>query len=318
MTFGFIELKTMSWKGKTALLVGVIAVVLLGLYRNFGVPVFRFWPLILIDTLTRFPGDKLLLFFHLRIPEVAYEFLRGLLQIPMVLLFWRGAAKSIYIFLSKRRKASPPATQVVLPPAEAWIMKKWKMLVAFALLGSILLIPRCGRQLVSLASDSTGVHPYPLYVVTEVSIEGSELKVETNYFSLFRSKEFAPNGDARSPGAFEFQEALLLKKRRAAPLLRPGRLTVKSLPPEISQEQSAWLEQRALDILNAFEDVGWYYTAEANLVLSQDGTKALYRINAYSYDGPLAAIGSIYAVEFIKTGDHWVAERFGLVSLWIS
>jgi len=78
------------------------------------------------------------------------------------------------------------------------------------------------------------------------------------------------------------------------------------------------LEQRALDILNAFEDVGWHYTAEANLVLSQDGTRAMYKINIFSVDGPLAAIGSIYAVEFIKTGDHWVAERFGLVSLWLS
>ena len=315
---GSLELKMLSKKAKTAILISVATVAFLGLYRNFGVPVFRFWPLILIDTLTRFPGDKLLLFFHLRIPEVAYEFLRGLLQIPMVLLFWRGAAKSIYIFLSKRRKASPPATQVVLPPAEAWIMKKWKMLVASALLGSILLIPRCGRQLVSLASDYTGVHPYPLYVVTEVSMEDSDLRVETWYFSHFDSKEILPSGDVRSPGAFEFQEAVLLKKRRAAPLLRPGRMTVKSLPPGISQEQSAWLGQRALDILNAFEDVGWYYTAEADLVLSQDGAKALYRINAYSYDGPLAAIGSIYAVEFIKTGDLWVAERFGLVSLWIS
>jgi len=308
----------LSKKAKTAILISVATVAFLGLYRNFGVPVFRFWPLILIDTLTRFPGDRLLLFFHLRIPEVAYEFLRGLLQIPMVLLFWRGAAKSISVLQSKRQNTSPPAAQIVLPRAEAWIMKKWKMLVASALLGSILLIPRCGRELVSLASDSTGVHPYPLYVVTEVSIYGSELKVETNIFSRSWSKELVPNGDAHSPGAFEFQEALLLKKRRAAPLLRPGRLTVKSLPPGISQEQSAWLEQRALDILNAFEDVGWYYTAEADLVLSQDGTKALYRINAYSSDGPLAAIGSIYAVEFIKTGDHWVAERFGLVSLWLS
>ena len=309
----------MGRKGKTVVLVLLLGVILLSLYRNFGVPVLRFWPLILIDTLTRFPGDRLLEIFHLRIPEAVYELLRGFLQIPMVFLLWRGAAKSKGLLFIRRYGVTPPADEEArLAALKARRGKRLWALAASALIGSFLLIPRCGRQLSDLASWSTGIYPYPLYVVTEVSVEGPELKAKTSYFGPPSSKEIVPNGDARSPKVFEFQEALLLKKRRAAPLLRPGRMTVKTLPAKISPELPAWLEQRALDILNAFEDVGWYYTAEANLILSQDGTKALYRINVYSDDGPLAAIGSIHAVEFIKTGDHWVAEKFGLVLLWIS
>lgn len=309
----------MNRKAKIALLVSVVTVALLGLYRNFGVPVCRFWPLILIDTLTRFPGDRLLGIFHLRIPEAAHEFLRGFLQIPMAILFWRGAAKSKDLLFIRRDGVTPPADEEArLAAIKARRGKRLWALAVSALIGSLLLIPRCGRQLSELVSWSTGVYPYPLYVVTEVSVEGPELKAKTSYFGPPSSKEIVPNGDARSPGVFEFQEALLLKKRRAAPLLRPGTMTVKTFPAKISQELPAWLEQRALDILNAFEDVGWHYTAEAALVFSQDGIRALYRINAYSYDGPLAAIGSIFAVEFIKTGDHWVAEKFGLVSLWLS
>ncbi|HSA96522.1 MAG TPA: hypothetical protein VLJ16_10740, partial [Acidobacteriota bacterium] len=94
----------MSGKRKTALLVGVLVAVFLGLYRNFGVPILRFWPLILIDTLTRFPGDRLIEILLLRIPESAYEFLRGLLQIPMVILLGWGAARSIGFLRGKRRK----------------------------------------------------------------------------------------------------------------------------------------------------------------------------------------------------------------------
>jgi len=308
-----------SRKAKTAFLIGVVTTAFLGLYRNFGVPVLRFWPLILIDTLTRFPGDRLLEVFHLRIPEAAYEFLRGFLQIPLTILLWWGAVKSTSLLFSRRYGVTPPANEEArLAVVKARRDKRLRTLVASALMGSFLFIPRCGRELVSLASWSTGVYPYPLYVVTEVSLEGPELKVETRYFTRPSFREIVPNGDPFSPRAFECQEALLLKRRRAAPLLKPGILTVKSLPPDISQEQSAWLEQRALDILNAFEDVGWYYTAEARLVFSQDGTRAMYRINVFSDDGPLAAIGSIYAVEFIKIGDHWVAERFGLVSIWLS
>lgn len=308
----------MSKKAQSAILIGVATAVFLGLYRNFGVPVLRFWPLILIDTLTRFPGDILLGVLHLRIPEATYEILRGLLQIPMVVLWRWGANRSIRVLRGKKRGASPPATQVKLPPAESWIKKKWKRLLASALLGSLLFIPRCGRELSELVSWTTGVHPHALYVVTEVHGEGPKLKVETRYFSFPKSEEIVPGGNVYSPGAFESQELLLSKRRRAAPLLRPGQLTIKSLPPGISREQAAWLEQRALDILNAFEDVDWHYSAEAVLVLSSDGARALYKIDVFSYDGPLAAIGAIYAVEFIKTGDRWVAERFGLVSLWLS
>lgn len=308
----------MSPRARSAIVIGVVTAAILGLYRNFGVPVLRFWPLILIDTLTRFPGDNLLGVLDLRIPEANYELFRGLLQIPMAILWRWGATRSIRGLRSKKREANPPATQVVLPRAETWIMKKWKLLVASALLGSLLFIPRCGRQLSDLVSWTTGVHPYPLHVVTEVQVEAPELKVETRYFSGPRSREIVPGENAYSPGASESQGILLSKKRRAAPLLRPGHLTIKSLPAGMSQEQAAWLEQRALDILNAFEDVEWHYAAAAVLVLSNDGTRALYKIDVFSYDGPLAAIGSIYAVEFIRAGERWVAERFGLVALWMS
>jgi hypothetical protein len=50
----------MERRKDTVVLIGVIAVILLGLYRNFGVPILRFWPLILFDTILRIPGDIIL------------------------------------------------------------------------------------------------------------------------------------------------------------------------------------------------------------------------------------------------------------------
>ena len=67
----------MSRKGRAVILASILAAVLLGLYRNLVTPVFRFWPLILVDTLTRFPGDRIIELLHLRVTAVTYELMSG-------------------------------------------------------------------------------------------------------------------------------------------------------------------------------------------------------------------------------------------------
>jgi hypothetical protein len=100
--------------GKTAALLGFLLV--LGLYRNFGVPVLRIWPLILIDMLLRMPGDWALKLLAPDIPDAWYEILRSLFQLALLLILWR-------IWNENRKKPSsknpPMAKSVSAPPRGA-------------------------------------------------------------------------------------------------------------------------------------------------------------------------------------------------------
>lgn len=118
--------------------------------------------------------------------------------------------------------------------------------------------------------------------------------------------------------AVAFQNSLLSRQRIRMPLLRPGKVTFRNVIPQVTYEEIKAIERRALDFLNAFEDVSWEYRADANLVLSEDGERAAYRIGIYSYEGPLAAMGTDYAVKFVKVGCAWIVTAFGSTGSWMS
>lgn len=309
----------MSRKGRTVILASILAAVLLGLYRNLVTPLCRFWPLILVDTLTRFPGDRIIELLHLRVPSVIYELIRGLLQIPMISLFAWGGEK-LWQFPRNGRKitGAEPAPKAFRPLSLGWFGKNRVPFIVLALLASFLAIPRCGRQLTDLASFLTGIHPYSLIVQTRVYVEGPEhtLTAEYSFPSMF--SEILPSGDPRVPGARAFQDTVLNRKRISAPLVKPGGMSVERLPPGVPLNEAVFVDQRALDIINAFLDLNWTYSAHANLVFSGDGDRATYKLYTYSYDGPLAAIGFDYVVEFVKVKGHWVATKFGSAGFWLS
>lgn len=161
----------MGRKGKVEVLVWFLIVVALGLYRNLGVPVFRFWPLILIDTLLRIPGDNILKLIRPGWPVIAQEILCGLLQLGTALLVWRG-----FRILKPVRRGDPPVGAAALsqeesPQAQAKRIRKKRLTVA-AWIAFVLLIVngRCGRGAVYLISFCCGVHGYPVRVATEVSV----------------------------------------------------------------------------------------------------------------------------------------------------
>jgi len=310
----------MGRKGKTALFVIGLLVLSLGLYRNFGVPLLKFWPLILIDVLLRFPGDNILKLLNPHVPAVAYEVLRALFQIATGLFLW--------LIIRKCRGSHSDWTQgeghaVSQKNATRDRLKgtyKKKLAAALCVVLGIYFVGVRGRQTVWLASSLFAVYPYPLYVTTEVFMEGSEHKLDVHYFMGNRpeSRDVLPSGYARMSGATDFQQNLLIGHRIIAPLLRPGIILERQLPPGISHEDVELVERLALDFLNAFEDLGWEYRADADLIFSRDGARATFRINIYSYDGPLAAAGSLYAVELAKIGKHWLVTNFGSTGFWLS
>lgn len=309
----------MSRKGRAVILASILAAVLLGLYRNLVTPVFRFWPLILVDTLTRFPGDRIIELLHLRVTAVIYELIRGLLQLPMISLFAWGGEKLWRFPRSGRKTAgAEPAPKAFRPPTIGRFGKMRPPFIVLALLASFLAIPRCGRRLTDLASFLTGIHPYSLIVQTRVYVEGPEHMLAAEYSLPSMFSEILPSGDPRVPGARAFQDTVLNKNRISAPLVKPGRMSMERLPPGVSQNEAVFIDQRALDIINAFLGLDWTYSAEADLVFSVDGDRATYKLYTYSYDGPLAAIGFDYVVEFVKVKGQWVATKFGGAGAWLS
>jgi len=309
----------MDRKGKVAVLVTILAVVVLGLYRNFGVPVLRFWPLILIDTILRIPGDIILRLINPRVSTIAFEILRGLTQFPMALLLGRGVGKFWNFLRSRPQEKYQTASLEGSPLVRAGgTGKKWLTLGVSVALGLLVFIPRVGRQLVELTSFLSSVYGHPLYVSTEVFMEGAGHELNVSYFGRPESRKILLPGEARTPADLEFQANLISRFKKSAPLLRPGRIEMRHAPIGISQEEAESLERQALDFINAFLDLYWTYTAEAALVFSQDRTRATYKIETYSYDGPLAAIGFVYAVEFVKVDRGWLVVRFGHAGSWLS
>lgn len=86
----------------------------------------------------------------------------------------------------------------------------------------------------------------------------------------------------------------------------------------MSSEEAKAVERRALDFLNSFSNIDWYYTADASLVFSRDGKSAIYKIALVSYDGPLAASGTGYVVEFVRIDAGWLITKISHSGQWIS
>ena len=181
MTIGFLEFKTMSRKGKTALLVGVIAVVLLGLYRNLGVPVFRFWPLILLDTLLRVPGDYVLRLFRPRWPAFGFDIFIAIFQFGTVLLVWWGLRRIRPFLRGKAQEGSAAGPQMIRPDRQVRLRRK-RLAVAGGIMLTLLIISgSCSHGAVGMLDLFLGVYGYPLRVTTEVRVQveaGERLETE--------------------------------------------------------------------------------------------------------------------------------------------
>ncbi|MGA2532172.1 MAG: hypothetical protein ABSG19_03950 [Candidatus Aminicenantales bacterium] len=163
----------MGTRWKKALLFSVLIASLLGLYRNFGVSLYAFWPLILLDSVLRLPGDALLRIPGPRVSVAAYEVLGGLFQVGVVLVLWWIVEK-----LRAQRRLRRVQRQVPQPPPQdqapqinvARARKKRLATLGCVVLGLLILNGRCGRGLVSMLNFFTGVQGYPLHVTTEVSV----------------------------------------------------------------------------------------------------------------------------------------------------
>ncbi|MCJ7487850.1 MAG: hypothetical protein MUQ25_17025 [Candidatus Aminicenantes bacterium] len=185
--------------------------------------------------------------------------------------------------------------------------------------GLLIISSRIGRGVISILSFVTGVHPYPLQVVTDVSLEMSDRDMDVSEF--YRGEEkirLLPEEGGRTANAVAFQDKLLAGCRKKIPLLRPGRFRIGQLPPSVSSEEAKAVERRALDFLNSFSNIDWYYTADASLVFSRDGKSAIYKIALVSYDGPLAASGTGYVVEFVRIDAGWLITKISHSGQWIS
>ena len=161
----------MGRKGKIGILVCFLIVVILSLYRNLGVPVIRFWPLILVDTLLRVPGDTILKLIKPGVPPIGYEMLSGILQIGTILLGWIAFGKFRVSLRGKPQKGIPAIPQEESPQARTKRIRKKRLTVAgWIALGLLIVNGRCGRGAVSILSFSCGVNGYPLHVTTGVSV----------------------------------------------------------------------------------------------------------------------------------------------------
>ena len=181
MTIGFLELKTMSRETKSALLAIVLAILLLGFYRNYGASVLRFWPLILLDTLLRVPGDYILRLFRPRWPAIGFEILIGLFQVGTVLLLWRGLIRIRPFLRGKAQDGSGVGPPRIRPDQELRLRRK-RLAVAGGITFVLLIISgRCSHGAVGMLDLFLGVHGYPLRATTEVRVQaeaGKRLETE--------------------------------------------------------------------------------------------------------------------------------------------
>lgn len=309
----------MDRKGKATALFCLIAVILLGLYRNFGVPVLRFWPLILLDTVLRIPGDNLLNLLAPRLPDWIYEFLRGLFQAVTILLLGVGFMKFRAFLRGRPRVEIPPTGRPELPQPDAKPRRRWLTVAGWTAFALLLLNGRCGRGVVSAVSFLCGVQGYPLLVSTEVFLEGPEHKATVDNYSFHVShSEQLSSGSNEDHMSVALQDDLLSRQKVKIPLLRPGKLRFRDTLPDVSLDEAKAVERRALAFLNAFEDMYWRYRADASLAFSEDGKHAAYRIEISYYEGPLAAAGFDYAAELVKIGADWIVTSFGSTGSWLS
>jgi hypothetical protein len=168
---GSLELRPMSKKGKTALLVGVLAVVLLGLYRNFGVPFVRFWPLILLNTLLRVPGDYVLRLLRPRWPAIGFEIFNWIFQVGTVLLVWWGLRRIRPFLRGKAQEVNGTAPQMI-PPDQGVRIRRIRLALAGGILFALLIVSgRCSHGAVGMLDLFLGVYGYPHHVTTEVKVQ---------------------------------------------------------------------------------------------------------------------------------------------------
>lgn len=171
MTIGFLELKTMRRETKSAMLAIVLAILLLGLYRNYGASVLRFWPLILLDTLSRVAGDYVLRLFRPRWPAIGFEILIGVFQVETVLLLWRGLIRVRPFLRGKAQDGSSAEPPRIRPEQELRLRRK-RLAVAGGIMFVLLIISgRCSHGAVGILDMFLGVYGYPHNVTTEVMVQ---------------------------------------------------------------------------------------------------------------------------------------------------
>jgi hypothetical protein len=102
------------------------------------------------------------------------------------------------------------------------------------------------------------------------------------------------------------------------PMVVPGLMCVRELPPGVTTEEARRVEALALDILCGFFDLARDEEARAHLTFSPDGQTATYHLDIYHYHAPLAASGRIRFVSLKRCGKQWVVTGAQASGWWWS
>ncbi|HOW85527.1 MAG TPA: hypothetical protein P5119_00015 [Candidatus Aminicenantes bacterium] len=167
----------MDRRREGAFLVSLASAVVACLYRNFGVPVFRFWPLILADTILRLPGDSLLKLLDPGLPGWANEGLRIVFEAATLLLVYLGFGKFRAFLRPKPAMADSSVDQAGHSSPSPKPGRKWLTVAGWAAVALLIVNGRCGRGAVDLISILSGVHGYPLRATTDVRVQGEPAEV---------------------------------------------------------------------------------------------------------------------------------------------
>jgi hypothetical protein len=119
--------------------------------------------------------------------------------------------------------------------------------------------------------------------------------------------------------AINIQEWMLIPSHIKRPVLVPGGMHIKQLPPGLSENDAHAAELLALKLINSrLEQLFGHWDAFGWLFLDPDGKRARYCIEIeYYHWGPLAAAGQYWCVELHRVGGQWMITASG-ESEWLS